>query len=157
VSEDIPEDIQEDMLWKKSGWVARVKKNDDDDGWAVEMTRVGDDEPALVGPWVMGRDKKNAKPMNQRDFSTLVKTASEVLERHAQQARALVHKSLTFLDDSGRRIRVELDLSTDESDPRPTFSVFDDRSGEGLGTGRTAQGFKLTVASATTLAQPFLA
>ena len=145
------EDVMEDLIWKKNGWIARVKKNEDDDGWAVEMLRVGDEEPALVGPWVMGRDKKNPKPLNAKDFGTLVKTASEVLERHAQHARALIHKSVTFLDDDGRRIRVDLDLSTDESDPRPTYACFDDRSGESLGSGRTQQGFKLTVASATAL------
>jgi hypothetical protein len=53
---------EEERLWKKNGWIARVIKNEDDDGWAVEMTRVGDAEPALVGPWVMGRDKKTPDP-----------------------------------------------------------------------------------------------
>ena len=150
------EDVMGDTLWQKNGWIARVIKNEDDDGWAVEMTRVGDSEPALVGPWVMGRDKKNPKPLNQKDFNTLVKTAVEVLDRHAQHARALVHKSVTFLDDGGRRIRVDVDLSTDEEDPRPTFACFDDRSGAALGNGRAAVGFKLTVASATELAKPYL-
>ena len=150
------QDIMQDTLWKKSGWIARVKKNDDDDGWAVEMTRVGDAEPALVGPWTMGRDKKNPKPLNAKDFGTLTKTAGEVLERHVQAARALTHKSVTFLHDDGRRIRVDVDLSTDEEDPRPTFGCFDDRSGEELGTGRTQPGFKLNAASAQTLAGPFL-
>ncbi len=55
----VDEEVMEPGLWKKSGWIARVIKNPDDDGWAVEMTRIGDDEPALVGPWTMGRDKKN--------------------------------------------------------------------------------------------------
>lgn len=42
-------DIMDERLWRKSGWVARVIKNEDDDGWAVEMTRVGDSEPAARG------------------------------------------------------------------------------------------------------------
>ena len=145
--------IENDTLWKKNGWIARVIKNEDDDGWAVEMTRAGDADPALIGPWTMGRDKKNPKPLNQKDFNTLVKTAREVLDRHEQHARSLVHKSVTFLDDDGRRIRVDLDLSTDEDDPRPTFTCFDDRTGDKLGAGRAAAGFKLTVASATELAK----
>ena len=46
-------------LWCDDGWTARVIKNDDDEGWAVEMIKDGEAEPALVGPWTMGRDKKN--------------------------------------------------------------------------------------------------
>jgi hypothetical protein len=84
----VDEEVMEPGLWKKNGWIARVIKNPDDDGWAVEMTRIGDDEPALVGPWTMGRDKKNPKPLDQPAFLTLVKTASEVLRRHEQSARA---------------------------------------------------------------------
>ena len=90
------EDITQDTLWRKNGWIAKVTKNLDDDGWAVEMTRIGDNEPALVGPWVMGRDKKNPKPLNAKDFSTLVKTANEVLERAASHAKNALHKSITI-------------------------------------------------------------
>ncbi|HEY4802850.1 MAG TPA: hypothetical protein VIH96_09540, partial [Paraburkholderia sp.] len=45
--------IQEARLWRKDGWTARVIKNEDDDGWAVEMIKDGEPEPALVGPWTM--------------------------------------------------------------------------------------------------------
>lgn len=51
--------IFEDRLWHHKGWEARIIKNEDDDGWAVSMTQDGQAEPALVGPWTMGRDKKN--------------------------------------------------------------------------------------------------
>lgn len=51
--------IREDRLWHDNGWMARVIKNEDDDGWAVAMFKDGEAEPALVGPWTMGRDKKN--------------------------------------------------------------------------------------------------
>ena len=43
--------IQEATLWSDELWTARVIKNEDDDGWAVSMTRHGDPEPALVGPF----------------------------------------------------------------------------------------------------------
>jgi hypothetical protein len=76
------------------GWTARVIKNNDDDGWAVEMTPDGQAEPALVGPWTMGRDKKNPKPLDGNAFNTLVKTASEVVLRHEQQLRASLHNGL---------------------------------------------------------------
>jgi hypothetical protein len=145
------ESIESERLWQKNGWIAKVIKNEDDDGWAVEMTRCGDPEPALVGPWTMGRDKKNPKPLNAKDFATLVKTASEVLERHVQHARSLVHKSVTLLDEQGRRVRVDLDLSADEEDPRSTVTCSDDATGERLSEGRVPPAFKLTIASATDL------
>ena len=73
---DIPAaSIQQPRLWQDDGWTARVIKNEDDDGWAVEMTKDGEPEPALVGPWTMGRDKKNPKPLDATAFHTLVKTA----------------------------------------------------------------------------------
>src|SRR6476620_11501427 len=56
--------IHEDRLWCDDGWTARVIKNEDDDGWAVEMIQAGETEPALVGLWMMGRDKKNPKPFD---------------------------------------------------------------------------------------------
>jgi hypothetical protein len=54
--------------------------------------QAGEAEPALVGPWTMGRDKKNPKPLDTNAFNTLVKTASEVLRRHEQQLHAQLHK-----------------------------------------------------------------
>ena len=58
-NDDAP--VHEARRWVDNGWTARVIKNEDDDGWAVAMTRDGEREPALVGPWTMGRDKKNPK------------------------------------------------------------------------------------------------
>src|SRR5688572_20975994 len=87
--------INEPRLWVQKGWTARVIKNEDDDGWAVEMTLAGQSEPALVGPWTMGRDKKNPKPLDITAFNTLVKTASEVVLRHEQHLKALMHQNIT--------------------------------------------------------------
>jgi len=87
-----PEVIKQPRLWQDNGWTATVIKNDDDEGWAVAMTRHGESEPALVGPWTMGRDKKNPKPLDTNAFNTLVKTASEVIRRHEQQEHARLHQ-----------------------------------------------------------------
>jgi hypothetical protein len=141
------EDVMEPRLWKKNGWTARVIKNEDDDGWAVEMTRIGDAEPALVGPWTMGRDKKNPKPLDHFAFTTLIKTASEVLRRHEQAARARLHRSLQYVDD-GRRIRVDLDIAEDEDDPHAMLAAFDDTSGETIRSARVSPLFKLSAKSA---------
>src|SRR3990167_11495757 len=81
--DDLP--VNEPRLWRNNGWTARVIKNEDDEGWAVEMIKDGESEPALVGPWTMGRDKKNPKPLDVSAFQTLIKTASEVLRRHEHQ------------------------------------------------------------------------
>ena len=34
-------EIMEPTLWRKNGWTARVIKNEDDDGWAVEIRKDG--------------------------------------------------------------------------------------------------------------------
>ncbi len=146
------EDTSDPRRWKKSGWIARVIKNENDDGWAVEMTRIGDSEAALVGPWTMGRDKKNPKPLDQPSFMTLVKTANEVLMRHEQSARAQLHKTLSFLDESAtfgeaQRVRVDLDIAPDDDDPHAILSVFQDATGEPLRSARVSAGFKLNAAN----------
>ena len=105
--------IQEPRLWVGNGWTARVIKNEEDEGWAVAMIKDGEPEPALVGPWTMGRDKKNPKPLDVNAFNTLVKTASEVLRRHEQQLHAQLHKNLFVATDEGQ-IKVMFDIVPDE-------------------------------------------
>ena len=118
------EAIHEARLWVDHGWTARVIKNEDDDGWAVEMLLDGQAEPALVGPWTMGRDKKNPKPLDTNAFNTLVKTASEVLRRHEQQLHAQLHKQFD-VDSVGGRITVTLDIVPDEDDPHAWLAAAD--------------------------------
>lgn len=141
-----PESIHEARLWRDNGWTARVIKNEDDDGWAVEMIKDGEAEPALVGPWTMGRDKKNPKPLDAPAFQTLVKTASEVLRRHEQHLHALYHKRLSISTDDGP-VDVFLDIVPDEYEPYATLSArnsFD----ELLAEVRVAASFKLDRRSA---------
>jgi hypothetical protein len=143
---EIP-DIQEPRLWRANGWTARVLKNEEDEGWAVAMTIDGEAEPALVGPWTMGRDKKNPKPLDTAAFHTLVKTASEVLRRHEQQLHATLHKSITVSALAGR-ITVTLDIVPDEDDPYALLSAQDD-TGEQLAQVRVAPNFVLSRSSAS--------
>ena len=117
-------DIQKPRLWRADRWTAHVVKNEDDEGWAVAMTRDGEAEPALVGPWTMGRDKKNPKPLDGPAFSTLVKTASEVLRRHEQQLHAELHKRVT-VNTASARLTVALDITPDDDDPSATLSAYD--------------------------------
>ncbi len=139
--------INEARLWRDNGWTARVIKNEDDEGWAVEMIKDGESEPALVGPWTMGRDKKNPKPLDTPAFHTLVKTASEVLRRHEQQLHADLHKSVT-VNTATASITVNLDIVPDEDDPYATLSAIDE-NGEQIAEVRVAPNFKLTRSSAS--------
>ena len=142
-----PDPIHEARLWRDRGWTARVVKNNDDEGWAVEMVRQGEAEPALVGPWTMGRDKKNPKPLDTAAFNTLVKTASEVLRRHEQQRHALLHRQVTVATAQGR-VEVTLDIIPDDDDPHARLAALD-ASGERLAELRVGAGYKLDLASAT--------
>ncbi|HTH73273.1 MAG TPA: hypothetical protein VL635_02605 [Trinickia sp.] len=145
---ETPETVHEDRLWRDSGWTARIIKNEDDDGWAVEMIKDGEPEPALVGPWTMGRNKKDPKPLDTSAFNTLVKTASEVLRRHEQQLRAQLHKSVTVEAASGDgELEITLDIVPDEDEPYALLTALDSL-GERLAQVQVSAGFKLTKASA---------
>jgi hypothetical protein len=138
--------IHEPRLWAQKGWTARVVKNEDDDGWAVEMTPDGQAEPALIGPWTMGRDKKNPKPLDTNAFNTLVKTASEVVRRHEQHLEATLHKKLTVTNNN-QQIIVALDIVLDEDDPHALLSA-SDLDGTELAQIKVKPDFKLNSNSA---------
>jgi hypothetical protein len=142
-----PESQHDPRLWRDHGWTARIVKNNDDEGWAVEMIKAGEPEPALVGPWTMGRDKKNPKPLDTAAFNTLVKTANEVL-RWAEQALAdRLHKEVR-LDTPQGRVTVTLDIVADEDNPHAVLAARDSLGSE-LGQQRVGADFKLTAASAS--------
>jgi len=141
--------LQEDRLWRDDRWTARIIKNEEDDGWAVEMTRHGDPEPALVGPWTMGRDKKNPKPLDAPAFSTLVKTAAEVIRRHEQQLHASLNKSVTVTARDDRRVRVALCIVPDEDNPTATLTAHDDADDSELASVGVSPAFRLTASSAS--------
>ena len=141
------EDTSDPRLWKKNGWIAKIIKNEDDDGWAVAMTRFGDLEPILVGPWTMGRDKKNPKPLDMSAFITLVKTANEIMLRHEQSARAALHRTISFTDDDGQRLRADLDIARDDDDPHAILTLMIEATAEPIKSGRVSPGFKLTAAN----------
>lgn len=139
---DLP-DIMEPRRWRRDGWIATVIKNEDDDGWAVEMTRVGDAEPSLVGPWTMGRDKKNPKPLDTSAFQTLVKTASEVLRRAEQAEHARLHRRFRYTRADGTNVLANLDVVADDDDPHAILAVLVAETGELLSQGRVPPNARL--------------
>ena len=142
---------QEPRLWRDNGWTACVIKNEDDDGWAVAMTLDGAAEPALIGPWTMGRDKKNPKPLDVNAFNTLVKTAREFVRRSEQQLHAQLHRQIEVTAGDAR-ITVRLDIVPDDEHPYATLSAHDE-GGDPLAQVRVSPGFKLNRASATAWAE----
>lgn len=145
---ELVDEISDPRLWKKDGWIARVIKNEDDDGWAVSMTRRGDSEPALVSPWTMGRDKRNPKPIDHAAFLTLVKTVTEVLLRHEQSARARLHRTFSFTTPEGQRVRMDLDIAPDDDDPHAMLAAYDESTNELTRSGRVPPMFKLSAQTA---------
>ena len=138
--------LQQARLWQDDNWTAQVIKNEDDDGWAVAMFKAGASEPALVGPWTMGRDKKNPKPLDGTAFITLVKTASEFVRRSEQQLHAQLNQSLT-VNGKDNRVSVLLRIVPDEDNPYATLSAHNE-AGELLAEVRVAASFKLSRTSA---------
>ncbi len=132
--------LQEPRLWQNETWTAKVIKNDDDDGWAVAMFKDGESEAALIGPWTMGRDKKNPKPLDGNAFITLVKTASEFVRRSEQQLHATLHPSVSVNGPTGR-LTVLLDIVPDDDNPYATLSA-QDEGGDTLAEVRVEAGFK---------------
>ena len=156
--EPAPADVikmQAPRLWCGDGWTAKVVKNEDDDGWAVAMIKDGEPEPALVGPWTMGRDKKNPKPLDGFAFSTLVKTASEFVRRHEQQLHASLHQSITVsatLNGKSARLNVTLDIVPDEDNPHALLGAHDE-DGQQRAQVLVQPSFKLNRASAVAWAE----
>lgn len=139
-TQDIPL-LQEPRLWQDAQWTARVIKNEDDDGWAVAMYKQGESEPALVGPWTMGRDKKNPKPLDGTAFITLVKTASEFVRRSEQQLHAQLNQSVT-VNGPNSRVAVLLRIVPDEDNPYAVLIAQGDGGNE-LAEIKVDAGFKL--------------
>jgi hypothetical protein len=139
-------DVMEPTFWRKTGWQAKVIKNEDDDGWAVEIRKDGIPEPVLISPWVMGRDKKNPKPFDQPSFMTFVKTASEVLNRSARQNEAAMKKRVAVAWD-GIWYDVTLTQVPDEYEP---YAVLDakDPAGKSVAHYRVAANYKFSRESA---------
>jgi len=150
VAETPPAAITEDRLWHDDGWLARVIKNEDDDGWAVEMTKDGEPEAGLVVPWTMGRDKKNPKPLDVSAFHVLLRAAREIRMRHEHQLHATLNKKVVVQVD-GADIVVTLAIVADEDAPYATLTAKPgrERAAAPLAEVRVAATFKLTDASAT--------
>jgi len=133
--------VQEPRRWQNEQWTAQVIKNDDDDGWAVALYKAGESEPALVGPWTMGRDKKNPKPLDGSAFITLVKTAGEFVRRSEQQLHAQLNQSVT-VNGQDSRVTVLLRIVPDEDNPYAMLSA-QDVSGDALAEIKVPAAFKL--------------
>lgn len=138
--------VRESRRWCEDGWTARVVKTEGDDAWAVEMIKDGEPEPALVAPWPAGRDLDSPRALDRASFDTLIKTASEILQRHERQLHTRLHKRLTVSLPDGQW-EVTLDIVPDEYEPYALLAAFDE-SGEQVAQERVVPDFRLTAAVA---------
>lgn len=111
--------------WQDRGWIAQIIENEDGGGWAITMTREGDSEPVYEGPWTMGRNKIDPKPLDQNAFNTWVKSASEFLMRAQSQVRDSNRLSFTVSSAAGETIHVVFDVIQDEYEPEGVLTASD--------------------------------
>ena len=114
------------------------------------MTRDGAREPALIGPWTMGRNKKDPKPLDTSAFHTLVKTATEFVSRSEQQRHATLNKEIRVtarIDEVDTEVRVALKIVPDDDFPYAELTAFD-AANERLAAAKAPAGFKLSATSA---------
>jgi hypothetical protein len=136
-----------DLRWSNRGWTAEVVENEDGGGWALAMTRDGNTEPTLVVPWVMGRNKKDPKPLNEADFAAQAKAAEDFVTRHEAQERNANRTHVGVVGDDGQWVRVIHEISPDEFDPEARLIALD-HAEEELANVRCSLRFKLSRASA---------
>ncbi|KAB2966340.1 MAG: hypothetical protein F9K15_17245 [Zoogloea sp.] len=136
--------VRDARQWSEDGWSARVVKSDDAEGWAVELRRGGEAEPALVAPWRMAGD--SPEPLGASAFNVLVRQASAVLQRQTAQRQAHLHKQVTVRAGEVQW-DVTLDIVPDEYDPHALLEAVDE-SGESAARQRVAADFRLTAAAA---------
>lgn len=113
------------LQWHDRGWLAEIVENEDGGGWALSMTRDGDDTPVLIVPWVMGRNKVDPKPLNADDFKTQVKAAEDFVRRFQQQQRAAHRRSYRVQDPDGRDVVVAYDVELGDYEPRGVLTATD--------------------------------
>lgn len=140
--------IQEPRHWSDDTWTVRVIRNEANNGWAAEIQRNGESEPALVCPWELDRDKIHPKPLDDSAFETLIRTATDMRRRQERQLQAMLHKSV-MVQTRSAVITVTLDIVPDDDDSYAVLAACDE-AGEELAKVRVAAGFRLSkqVASA---------
>ena len=132
-----------DMHWSGHGWTADVVDNEDGGGWALAMTHDSHDEPMMVVPWVMGRNKKDPKPLNKADFRIALKAAQDFKSRHEQQHRMAHRVSFDVVSEEAGWVRVVFNVIPDEYEPEGEL-VGLSRAGEELARVSCPVSFKLT-------------
>ena len=134
-------------IWRGRGWTAEIIKNEYDDGWAIEMTPDGQEEPVYMAPWTMGRNKKDPKPLKQKDFISWIKSASEFMARSRFQSQTKNNRNVDVISSSGERLQVIYDVIEDDYEPTGVLTALD-QLGEEVAKTSCNPAFQLTLESA---------
>lgn len=138
--------LRDGRQWSEGGWTASVVRNQESDGWVVQMRRSGESEPVLMVPWATERDSAEPRPLDQAAFGTLVRAAAGTLERQEQQLHASLHKRVA-LRLAGCQWEVTLTIVPDEDEPHALLAAVNE-CGERVAQERVLPDFKLTGATA---------
>jgi len=76
------ETLHEPRLWRDQGWTARVVKNNDDEGWAVEMVKAGKPKPSAKTVRKPTGGKWPRHPANRFREGSSYGTCFDVLAAH---------------------------------------------------------------------------
>ena len=104
-TDDGETDVLEDRLWKKSGWIARVIKNEDGEGWAAEMTRVGESEPSLgLAPLVVREVFQTIRALAQRGLTILLVEQNVALSLKISQRAYVLENGRIVMSGTGAEL-----------------------------------------------------
>jgi hypothetical protein len=117
-----------------------------EEGWAVEMKKDGEAEPALVELWEDLCDDLPPRPLDAAAFKALHKSAEALQSRQRQRLQSQLHKRLSLHLPDGRW-EVTLDIVPDEFEPHAVLTAFD-AEGTECAHEKVAADFKLTPAIA---------
>lgn len=132
------------LRWEDRGWSARILKNDEGEGWAVEVCRRGEALPILRSPWPMTAEQDAPKPLDRSAFNTLVTTASEILQRNSVSPHTGEQQRLKLFV-LGRRWEITLEIAFGGLEAGATLSARD-ADDEEVARQRVPAGFQLECA-----------
>ena len=144
--EDAAGAIKEPRLWRDNGWTARVIKNEDDDGWAVEMTPTASPSRRWSAPGPWGATRRIRSRSTRRPSTRWSRPPPRWCAATSSTCTPSCTSRIDVTTADGR-ISVTLDIVPDEDDPYAMLTAID-RDGVEQARQRVAADFRLSATSA---------